>query len=303
MRRFAELAARASDVGVRFGFAVSPGLDITYESEADRAVLVDKLLALVDHGVTWFLLLLDDIPMQPGLAPRQADLACGVLGALRGPRYRRSTLTVCPTEYVGMQLLAVPGRARCGAAGRRRRHVDRARPCAHRRSRPPTRGRAPRRSADGRRSIWDNYPVNDGTMSCRAARGPVPRPRSGARRCHRRRPVQPDEPADGVEDRARDGRRVLGAPRPNTTPTRAVAAAVAATDADPRRTVDGARRRVRRLRRCRSRPSSQLAAPRGPASRTRSADPGWTGPVRTTADALRAARDLASAVSCRRQQR
>ena len=34
MQRFASLATRANEAGVRFGFAVSPGLDITYESDA-----------------------------------------------------------------------------------------------------------------------------------------------------------------------------------------------------------------------------------------------------------------------------
>ena len=109
---------------MRFGFAVSPGLDITYESDADRAALVDKLLALAEHGVTWFLLLLDDIPMQPGLAPRHADLACGVLGALRAA-VPEATLTVCPTEYVGMQSSPYLAALAAGLPRRRRRHVDR----------------------------------------------------------------------------------------------------------------------------------------------------------------------------------
>src|SRR5262245_35865879 len=102
MRRFEELAARAGDAGVRFGFAVSPGLDITYESEADRGVLLAKLRALAALGITWFLLLLDDIPLSPGLAPRQADLAAFVLDAVRASD-PDALLTLCPTEYVGTQ--------------------------------------------------------------------------------------------------------------------------------------------------------------------------------------------------------
>jgi len=92
---FGELAAQAEH-GVRFGFAISPGLDIDYESAADRDVLLAKLAPLRDAGVYWFLLLVDDIPMQPGLAPRQAALGTWLLDALQG-----AALTVCPTEYVG----------------------------------------------------------------------------------------------------------------------------------------------------------------------------------------------------------
>ena len=96
--RFRELAAHAAFEGIRFGFAISPGLDIDYESTDDRQVLVDKLETLRASGVTWFLLLVDDIPMQPGLAPRQADLA-----AFLCEEFSNSLFTLCPTEYVGTQ--------------------------------------------------------------------------------------------------------------------------------------------------------------------------------------------------------
>ncbi len=218
MQRFAELATRATDAGVRFGFAVSPGLDITYESDADRATLVEKLLALAEHGVTWFLLLLDDIPMQPALAPRHADLACHVLGALRAAT-PEATLTVCPTEYVGMQsseylaalaaglppdvdvmwtgptvcsptISAAQARARAAALG----------------GRPPL--------------VWDNYPVNDGTMSSALHVGPYRGRDPELAGVIARRAVQPDEPATRVEDRARHGRGVPARVRTSTTPTR-----------------------------------------------------------------------------------
>jgi hyaluronoglucosaminidase len=93
---FAEVAASAAGLGVRFGFAISPGLDITYEAEADRAGLLAKLEPMRANGVTWFLLLVDDIPMQPGLAPRQAELVSWLHEALHP-----CAVTVCPTEYVG----------------------------------------------------------------------------------------------------------------------------------------------------------------------------------------------------------
>jgi hyaluronoglucosaminidase len=170
LARFEALATRARDGGVRFGFAVSPGLDITYEAREDRAILLEKLLALSGTGVTWFLLLLDDIPMQPGLGPRHAELASFLLDAMRA-RVPDGMLTICPTEYVGTRaspyldalaaglppdvdvmwtgptvcsptITAADARARAAALG----------------------GRAP--------LLWDNYPVNDGPMAACLHLGP-----------------------------------------------------------------------------------------------------------------------------------
>src|SRR6185503_12213640 len=46
--RFRELAAHADRHGARFGFAISPGLDIDYESDADRGAVLAKLEPLLD---------------------------------------------------------------------------------------------------------------------------------------------------------------------------------------------------------------------------------------------------------------
>jgi hyaluronoglucosaminidase len=100
LKCFGDLATRALALGIRFGFGISPGLDIDYGSAADRALLLDKLRPLVDAGVAWTLLLVDDIPMSAGLAARQADLATWLHAALRDER-GDARLTVCPTEYVG----------------------------------------------------------------------------------------------------------------------------------------------------------------------------------------------------------
>src|SRR5262245_7111403 len=94
--QFAQLAAHAAARGVRFGFAISPGLDIDYDASADRAALLAKLAPLGDAGVGWFLLLVDDIPMQPGLGVRHAELGSWLAAELDG-----CDLTLCPTEYVG----------------------------------------------------------------------------------------------------------------------------------------------------------------------------------------------------------
>jgi hyaluronoglucosaminidase len=97
---FAELADASAAVGTRFGFAISPGLDIDYGSARDRALLVDKLAPLLDAGVDWFVLALDDIPTGPGLGSAQAGLVGWLDGALGG-RARGLRLSVVPTEYIG----------------------------------------------------------------------------------------------------------------------------------------------------------------------------------------------------------
>ena len=70
--------------------------------------MLAKLRPLLDAGVPWFLLLLDDIPMQPGLAPRQAALATWLLEQLRADRAdarsrcaRPSTSGTRPSPYLG----------------------------------------------------------------------------------------------------------------------------------------------------------------------------------------------------------
>ena len=40
--QFGELATHAHDNRARFGFAISPGLDITYESPTDRTALLQR---------------------------------------------------------------------------------------------------------------------------------------------------------------------------------------------------------------------------------------------------------------------
>ena len=96
LAQFRELAAHGAANGVQFGFAISPGSTSTTSRSPTASTLLAKLQPLRDAGVSWFLLLLDDIPMQPGLAPRQAALVTWLHAALDG-----AALTMCPTEYVG----------------------------------------------------------------------------------------------------------------------------------------------------------------------------------------------------------
>jgi hyaluronoglucosaminidase len=162
LAEFRELAAHAEHRGARFGFAISPGLDITYESADDRAVVLAKLRPLLDAGVPWFLLLLDDIPMQPGLAPRQADLATWLLEQLREARADAS-LTLCPTEYVGTHPSPYLGALGAGLPADIDVMWTGPTVCSPTLSADDARGWT--EALGGHRTIvWDNTPVNDATM-------------------------------------------------------------------------------------------------------------------------------------------
>ena len=134
---FAQLATRCGDAGVRLGFAISPGLDIAYEATRDRAALLAKLLPMLEVGIDWIVLALDDIPNRPGLATDQAALTTWLAEELRV----RSVGTRCslvPTEYVGTRPSAYLGDAFRPARRPTSTCSGPVRPCAHRRSRPRT---------------------------------------------------------------------------------------------------------------------------------------------------------------------
>jgi hyaluronoglucosaminidase len=163
---FASLAQHAKDRGVRFGFAISPGLDIDYRSERERTVLLGKLNPLRETGVLWFLLLLDDIPMRPGLAAEHAELATWLLEALGDAQ-----LTLCPTEYVGTH--PSPYLSDLGAKMPREIDIMWTGPtvCSPQLHADDARGWA---TALGERRVivWDNYPVNDALMTASLHLGP-----------------------------------------------------------------------------------------------------------------------------------
>ena len=166
LERFRELAEHGAAHGVQFGFAISPGLDIEYESDADRATLLAKLLPLRDAGVSWFLLLLDDIPLQPGLAPRQAALVTWLRSALPD-----AALTMCPTEYVGTH--PSPYLAELGAGLPADVDVMWTGPtvCSPELHAADAQGWT-QALGDRRVIVWDNYPVNDALMTGSLHLGP-----------------------------------------------------------------------------------------------------------------------------------
>jgi hyaluronoglucosaminidase len=160
--RFRELITHSHDAGVTFGLAISPGLDIDYGNDDDRATLLAKLQPFADAGVRWFLLLLDDIPTAPGLAGRQVAIANWLLDALRDQR-PDVDLALCPTEYVGMR--ATPYLDVLGAELHEAIDVMWTGPTVCSATIGAADARAWSEAVGGRRPlIWDNYPVNDGAM-------------------------------------------------------------------------------------------------------------------------------------------
>lgn len=167
---FRGLAQHATRNDTRFGFALSPGLDIEYRDARDRDTLVEKLAPMIDLGVAWVVLALDDIPNRPGLAAEQAELATWLLETLR-PRRAEMHLTLVPTEYVGTRPTAYLE----GLAGALPSGVDVmwTGPTVCSPVIRATDARAWAAALAGRRPLlWDNYPVNDGTMAGSLHLGP-----------------------------------------------------------------------------------------------------------------------------------
>jgi len=110
LREFRQLAQAARASGVRFFYAISPGLSIRYSCRRDFAALCQKLESLRGVGVRDFGLFLDDIPPElqykadrerfGSIADAQSALANRLLDHLRR-RESEVMLLFCPTEYTG----------------------------------------------------------------------------------------------------------------------------------------------------------------------------------------------------------
>ena len=163
--RLATLAGRCRHVGARFGFALSPGLDISYGDDADRAALLAKLRPLLDEGVDWVVLALDDIPNRPGLAAEQVALTSWLVDQV-GTR-----LSLVPTEYVGTRPSPYLAELATGLPAGVDVMWTGPTVCSPRIDAPDARGW---REALGDRPLvlWDNFPVNDAVMEAELHLGP-----------------------------------------------------------------------------------------------------------------------------------
>jgi hyaluronoglucosaminidase len=167
---FRTLVEHATRQGTRFGFALSPGLDIDYRGARDHEALLRKLAPLLDAGVEWIVLALDDVPNRPGLAPDQVHLTAWLVDALRA-RQADIHLTLVPTEYVGTRPTSYLGDLAAGLPPQVDVMWTGPTVCS-----PVVRAadaRAWATALAGRRPLlWDNYPVNDGTMERSLHLGP-----------------------------------------------------------------------------------------------------------------------------------
>jgi len=172
LARFRALLERARQDGVNFVYSISPGLDITYSSDADRQALTAKVDQLGALGIHTVMFSVDDVPEQ--LSPTdaaaygndyalaQADLA-NWLNKTQRARDASFTLWMTPSHYWGTR--ADVYLTSLGAK------LDPSIPLIWTGpdvvSRQITAAEADAFAAIVRRRpiIWDNYPVNDYTYA------------------------------------------------------------------------------------------------------------------------------------------
>ena len=164
---FRDLADACRGCDTRFGFAISPGLDIEYGAERDRDTLVAKVAPLTDAGVDWIILALDDIEPRPGLAAEQGALTTWLRDAIE-PGVR---ISVVPTEYVGTH--PTPYLVELSAALPPEVDVFWTGPTVCSPTITAVDARSWRAAIGGRPLlVWDNYPVNDAVMEHELHLGP-----------------------------------------------------------------------------------------------------------------------------------
>src|SRR5688572_18732203 len=88
----------ATDGALALGFAISPGLSIDCDADADRAALAAKVDQVVAVGAQRVVLALDDIPFGGG---PQGEAHARLTTWLRDHLDGRAALSLIPTEYVG----------------------------------------------------------------------------------------------------------------------------------------------------------------------------------------------------------
>ncbi|MCX7621211.1 MAG: protein O-GlcNAcase [Acidimicrobiales bacterium] len=165
LERFADLVASNT---LEVGFAISPGLSINYHSSDDRQQLFAKLDQVTELGIALVALLLDDIPVRPGLGADHAELT----QRLRDYLGDEIQLVLVPTEYTGtapspyLDALAAGVPDDVAIAWTGPTVVCDAITATMARQRASVLGDRPP-------LLWDNYPVNDGMMADRLFLGPL----------------------------------------------------------------------------------------------------------------------------------
>jgi hyaluronoglucosaminidase len=97
LERFAELVQVAKGAGVRFTYAIAPGLSIDYSSDGDFDALLAKSDQLRSVGVEAVQLLWDDIEPTPESGRLQSELSNRFASEFE----QASPLVICPIGYAG----------------------------------------------------------------------------------------------------------------------------------------------------------------------------------------------------------
>lgn len=154
---------------LRLGFALSPGLTMDCDDEADRSALAAKIDQIVGVGASLVVLALDDIPFDGGpQGEAHARLTAWLCEHLGG----RADLVLVPTEYVGtrssphLDALAAGVPTEVPIAWTGPAVVNDAITVADAEARATSLGGRPP-------LLWDNYPVNDAVMGDRLFVGPL----------------------------------------------------------------------------------------------------------------------------------
>lgn len=113
------LVNTANKNGVRFIFAVSPGLDLHYDGkkgEEDFALLLKKLDAVYGLGVRHFAIFFDDLKDDKGRhhedGKRQAEFLNRLQETLREKHFDIEPLLTVPTEYYRLDMVKADGSAK-----------------------------------------------------------------------------------------------------------------------------------------------------------------------------------------------
>src|SRR4051795_798725 len=106
--RLAELSTlnvAAAERGVRFVYAISPGLSMRYDDDAEHDALAAKCRQLLDAGIRSFALLFDDVPMEDpeALGRSHGEVAARFQRSFLRPAGIDEPVLLCPTDYAGLQ--------------------------------------------------------------------------------------------------------------------------------------------------------------------------------------------------------
>lgn len=97
-KRILELNEQSQLHGVRFYWAIHPGVDIKWTTE-DRDALVKKFEQMYDLGIRSFAVFFDDIWGEGAKADKQAELLNYIDNHFVRSKHDVSPLLLCPTEY------------------------------------------------------------------------------------------------------------------------------------------------------------------------------------------------------------